>query len=263
MLSVLRQPGGWWWLVPLCIVLSSPAAEAGKLRRFERAVTKPKPAPPAAPSAGTVIVAPMVVAPCAAWPWDCGYGWWDDLRWRGSRPRELREGPPPVEFTRVPGDYLLPEFRVEANYHAVDSDIYGVDMRADMGYRAANIAMRYTQFIDHTNNERLGLMYGQAMLRVVPDAHIEWDLGLSLVNLRGAANSTGGGILMAFTLAPWQHAAVQLQPAWSVVHDNFLQDIDIKFAYTLPFVSLHAGYRWLSGEGEGLTGPYMGTAWRW
>lgn len=250
---------------PVCLMVTL-SAEAGKLRRFERDVAKPKPRQ-TQPAPATAVV-PMVVVPCNTLAyWRCDYGWWDDIRRRDDRHHHRDALPqdvaPPVELVRDPGDYLLPEFRFDLNYHYVDRNISAFDVRADMGYRAANLGLRYTQFNDPSAAERLHLVYGQAFYRVVLDAHAQWDIGAGLVNIRGQDNTTGVNVTTVVTLAAWEYAAAQFQPTWSIVHGNVMQDYDIKFAYTLSVVSMHAGYRWLLGDMEALTGPYLGMALRW
>jgi hypothetical protein len=258
----------------LLLLLPAQAAQAGKLDKFEKDATKDRPRHRDRDDYRD--------------HHHYGYGWpWDrhDYHRRDSDDNGI-----PLDFAISPigtglansmelangmrlnldrslalrelGDPVIPYFRVDTAYQDVSSDIEAKDFYGQLGYGALGVDLRYTEFTEEQPKDTLDLLWVHALARMSYYKHLEIDMGVGMVQMKGNDRTEGFSFTMAALFYPMDWWGVELRPTFAELNDNTLTDLDLSLHLRYSVGGVKFGYRWLKSENLELKGPYAGVVLR-
>jgi hypothetical protein len=168
--------------------------------------------------------------------------WYDDL---------------PAEWEPRPvGSPRLPFMRFDFGYQWVESDIDAYDYRGEIGYGPIALCYNQTRYQESGPADELDLIRVYGLYRMSFGPYLEVDVGLGKLTLDGNARDTRFSFTVPVRIHPSEYVAIEIRPAFS---EN-IDDVDIGVLLTPRYLSLRAGYRWVSSPGASLNGPYAGAS---
>ncbi len=99
-----------------------------------------------------------------------------------------------------------------------------------------------------------------ALMRLSPARSFEFDLGLGFTRMDGLEINDGFSLTMPITISPIRRLSLRWIPCWSWLGGHALKDHELSASLTVPFVSVHAGWRWLTAGDKRLSGFQAGTS---
>jgi hypothetical protein len=154
------------------------------------------------------------------------------------------------------GEALIPFARFDLSYQDVESDVDAWDYRLEGGYGPVGLQCNLTHYSEETPEDDLDMLRFYGMYRMSFGTIVEVDLGLGALTIDGNGRDTRFSLTVPVRIYPTDWLGIEIRPAWA---DN-VTDCDIALLLTAPYVSLKAGYRWVSSPTESLNGPYAGLA---
>ena len=156
------------------------------------------------------------------------------------------------------GDPLIPLARIDIAYQDLESDIEALDLRCELGYGPFGAHFDYTQCRGDPASDELELMRAMGLWRMSLGSHLELDLGMGVLEVKGDQRRSEFLISLPILYHPFEHWGVEFRPAWT----DRVDDYDIALLVNQNFVSLKLGYRWVESSSESLHGPYAGISLR-
>lgn len=164
---------------------------------------------------------------------------------------------------RRSGEALIPIVRVDTSYQNVNATVDAVDIRGEAGYGPLALQIRHTNYQEHAPNDSLKLTQVHALYRMSISDKAEIDFGLGVVDVARQQSLGGISTTLPLLIHPSEFWGVEFRPAWSLVNEHVVSDYDLSLLLGCRYVSLIAGYRWLSTGTASLNGPHIGLALRW
>jgi hypothetical protein len=90
--------------------------------------------------------------------------------------------------------------------------------------------------------------------------YVEIDVGLGQMIVRGEGESSGFSLALPLRIQFSRYFGLSFRPAWGWISSNTISDVELGLSGSLRFVSLNAGYRWLSAGSASLDGPMIGLS---
>jgi hypothetical protein len=164
---------------------------------------------------------------------------------------------------RKPGEPVIPFLRLDGAYVGVDQTIDALDGRVQVGYGPAAVDYGLTRFKEDPSGDRLDLQKICGLYRMSFGSHVEVDLGMGGVTLKGAARTSEVVYTVPVLVYPADWWGVEFRPAWARFEGATLQDYDLGLYLNWKGASLKVGYRWLLGRAQELSGAYVGVVYRY
>lgn len=167
----------------------------------------------------------------------------------------------PVNLTpplRSRGEPLIPFFRLDLTYQDVKSDVQAVDGRAEAGYGPLGVQVRRTHYTEEVPHSDLDFTQIHGLYRMSFGRYAEVDLGFGAGILAGHEKHSGFSFALPMTCQPISWLGFAFRPSWTSIEDKSIADYDVHLSAGLPYITLETGYRWLSTDGAGLDGPFLG-----
>jgi|GEM_PF-1395706 len=161
---------------------------------------------------------------------------------------------------RQPGEPALPLVRFDLSYQDVESDVYAVDGRLELGYGPFGLEYRQTRYEESSPDTDLDLIQIHGLYRMTFSKHVELDLGFGAMILDGEDRSSGFSFSCPLRVRFTDMWGVEGKAGWAIIHDNTVSDYDLDVLFTLGYASIHAGYRWVDSGNADLNGPYAGLS---
>ncbi len=162
------------------------------------------------------------------------------------------------EFGLMPregGDIAIPFARVDVAFREVSSEIDSMDYRLELGYGA--FAFRYEQSrYEEEPDDELDLIRWQGVYRMSFSEKVELDVGLGQLTIDGNNSDSRFAFSLPLMLRPTELLGIEIRPSWS----EDVTDYDVGILLSRHYVSLKAGYRWVTSRDVSLDGPYAGIA---
>ena len=165
--------------------------------------------------------------------------------------------------SREPGEALIPFFRLDANYQAVESDVYALDWRIEGGYGPVGIQFRQTDYREENPPDNLRIIQIHGLGRLSFGHSMEIDLGLGASFIDGNNRYSGISLTTPVLVYPKEFIGFEFRPSWASINENSLNDYDLGILLNRRYVSLRMGYRWVQNASESLHGLYGGLSFRW
>lgn len=159
---------------------------------------------------------------------------------------------------RALGEPLIPFARVDVSYQNVESDVDAVDAQADLGYGPVGAHLGFTRYREQTPADHLDMIRALGLYRMSFGSHIETDLGLGGLTLKGEQTTRKFLFSLPVLVHPSEHWGIEFRPAWA----DRISDYDVALLLTRRFASAKLGYRWVDSPHESLDGPYIGISIR-
>lgn len=177
--------------------------------------------------------------------------------WGSSDPR----------FKNIPlrdiGDPDLSMIRTDLNYQHIDSKVWGLDGRIEMGYGPFGLQYRQTHYAEKAPKDSMDLIQIHGLFRLSGSNMFETDIGLGGIILQGNEQNSGFSMTCPINLYPHKNIGFRLSPTWSWINDNLISDYDGSIAYINKFYSVRAGFRRNETNGSFLQGPYFGISFHY
>ncbi len=157
------------------------------------------------------------------------------------------------------GQPLIPFVRLDLSYQNVESDVYATDVALEVGYGPWAAWLQRTEYEEDNPDSNLKLSYVQALYRMSFGTAVEIDLGIGGSYLDGTGSSSGVGFSLPVKFYPWERLGFEFRPVWSNINGNQIEDYTLGIVGGWEYVSLKAGYRWVSTGPESLNGPSVGV----
>lgn len=160
---------------------------------------------------------------------------------------------------RSKGEPLLPFVRLDLAYQDAESDVEAREVAFEAGYGPWAARFQRTAYAEESPQSDLRLSYIQALYRMSFGTAVEVDLGLGGTYLDGIGHSRGPGVSIPVRIYPWERLGFEFRPVWSTINGNPIRDYSLDIVAGWEYVSLTAGYRWVSTGPESLNGPRLGV----
>jgi hypothetical protein len=159
---------------------------------------------------------------------------------------------------RTLGDPLIPFARADVACQRIESDIDAVDVRAEVGYGPMGMHLDSTRYWERSPSDDLDITRVMGLYRMSFGSHVEIDLGLGVLSLKGDRTTSRSLFSVPFLFHPCEWWGIEFRPAWA----DRVSDRDVAVLLTRRHVSLKVGYRWVDSPRESLDGPYAGVSIR-
>ena len=164
-------------------------------------------------------------------------------------------GPDAMEIeSRENGEPLIPFARIDVAYLDAESDVKGYDYRLECGYGAFAVHLNHTHYRESSPKDKLDLIRLYGIYRMSFGSHFELGLGLGSLTVKGNDSNSRMSFTMPIRIQPGEHIGIEFRPSWA---EN-LNERDLGVLLRWEYVSLKAGYRWVSSFGESLDSAYVG-----
>jgi hypothetical protein len=250
-------------IVVLCWVVVSRAAVAGTLDAFENAATTP-PAPEQHKDHDAKhhedgdghILDGCVGEPLSTLCFiTVGYG--GVASWVRINP-ETTDSDIAV-MPREVGEALIPFLRTDVAYERVESNLHAWDYRVEAGYGPLGVEFGQTRFTEEAPQDTMDFYRIHGLYRMSFGSFFEVDAGLGALTIAGNNRETQFSCALPVRVNLMNWAGLEFRPAWT----KGVDDYDASLLLGWRYVSLKAGYRWVSAaRGAHLDGPHAGLAVR-
>lgn len=78
--------------------------------------------------------------------------------------------------------------------------------------------------------------------------------------VEGEGERSGFSLTLPLRIQFSRYFGLSFRPSWGWISSNTISDIELGLAGSLRFVSINAGYRWVSAGSASLNGPMIGAA---
>lgn len=160
--------------------------------------------------------------------------------------------------TRILGEPGLPILRFDTSYQDVESDVYAIDNRLEVGYGPFGCDYRITKYHESTPKTNLDITSVHGIYRMSFTRFVEVGLGLGNMTLEGINKHSGFSVLIPLHIQFSDIWSFQFRSSWSALRNNDVSDYDFGIMYTRGFGSIRVGYRSVSSGNEQLKGPHIG-----
>lgn len=185
------------------------------------------------------------------------YGGTESLsRVRGEPPQDW----PTRFYPRQPGEPVVPFFRADFSYMAVDGDVEAVDGRVEAGYGPLGFQYRITHFTEDDPSDELDLISWHGLYRMSFAPYLTADFGLGQTTLRGNQSRSGFSMTVPFRIQLATPVSLWARPNWWWFNNNSRKDYEVGVGGHLRYASLLAGYRWVKAGRSTLRGPVVKAA---
>lgn len=164
---------------------------------------------------------------------------------------------------RRPGDILIPYARLDLGYQDVDATVDARDIRGEIGYGPFAVQARRTLYEEQAPQDKLELIQIHGLYRMSLGNHVEVDLGMGSMRLKGNADNSGFSVTTPILIYPVKHFGIEVRPAWSSINNVNVGDFDVALVGSRRFVSVRGGYRRLKAGSQVLDGPQAGVSVHW
>lgn len=159
-------------------------------------------------------------------------------------------GAPDIPFLRGDLNLTSPSPRVEAVHVRVQAGLGPMGVQGQSWRLVEPSAATPTLWINSYH----------VLMRLSPARSFEFDLGLGFTRMDGLELNNGLSLTMPVTVSPTRRLSLRWIPCWSWLGGDALSDHELSAALTVPFASVHAGWRWLSAGDKRLSGFQAGTS---
>jgi hypothetical protein len=165
-----------------------------------------------------------------------------------------------LDHDRDVGYPILPGMELDLMYQNVESDIYALDGRAELGFGLLGLQYRDTYYKEEVPDESMNIRQLHGFLRLSDGKIFELDLGLGGLSVDKASAAYGFSATTPFQMHFQPGLGVEFRPAWSKLNGKWIRDYDLRFVYTYEYFSAKVGYRWLEASGVELDGVQFGAS---
>ncbi|MBI5885563.1 MAG: hypothetical protein HZB85_03155 [Deltaproteobacteria bacterium] len=161
------------------------------------------------------------------------------------------------------GDSDLPYFRSDINYQLVNSNVWGLDGRIEVGYGAVGLQFRQTHYEEKKPHDSLDIVNIHGLYRISFSKKFELDMGIGRISMSGKDENSGASVTSPMNFYPHENICIRFAPTWNWINGNQVSDYDGSIAYINEFYSIRAGYRRMKAGEEVLDGPYFGMSYHY
>ena len=156
------------------------------------------------------------------------------------------------------GTPILPTISLDTDYQHVDSDLYSINNRVEIGFGPFGFQYKELRYFEKEPKDQLKIYQFNYLHRMSDGKFIRVDLGLGSLTLEGNEKNTGFSLLAPIYVFLPKRWSLFLRPNWGWIHTNTLQDYKLGFLFSQDYYSFQAGYRFVKSGEETLNGPFCG-----
>jgi hypothetical protein len=157
---------------------------------------------------------------------------------------------------RKPGDIITPIFRLDLGYGSIDDTIDFTDFRLELGYGPLGASFKGSRFSENDDPEGLETTQALLLYRMPLMNNFEVDIGVGEYALEGNRRRTDSAFNFSAIWSDSSGFGAEFRYVDTVGDSLNIEDYELGILYSKDQYSLKAGYRWLEGETQSLTGPF-------
>jgi len=173
---------------------------------------------------------------------------------------DLEEG-----YRRQAGEVLIPFLRIDTSYQTIKSDVDAYNYSIEGGFGPVGVSLSRAHFRETDPDDSMDITSVYGLYRMSFGKTVEVDLGMGLFSIDDE-NESRFSVTMPVLIHPNDFIGIEIRPEWA----DGISQYDIGVLIGFPYVSLKAGYRWLSRyprwdddpaePSKVLDGPYAGLS---
>lgn len=163
---------------------------------------------------------------------------------------------------RSPGDGVIPFARVDVSYNHVNSRVYAVSGRGEIGYGPFGFEARKARYSETDPNASMDIVQYHFLYRMSLEDHVEMDIGFGEYELSGTSDNIGPSSTLHLLIYPSEQIGIEFRPSWARINGNSIRDHEVAVSYGKRYWAARAGYHWLASPSTSLSGPFVGFSLR-
>lgn len=173
----------------------------------------------------------------------------------------VREPSDTLYLPRALGSTNIPILRGDLNLTSPSPSVDAVHLRLQAGWGPLALQGQTWRLVEPSAaTPTLWINSYHLLMRLSPAHGFEYDFGLGFTRMDGLELHEGFSLTMPVAISPTRRLSLRWIPCWSWLGGHTLKDHELSAAWTWPFVSIHAGWRWLSAGDKKLSGFQAGTS---
>lgn len=156
------------------------------------------------------------------------------------------------------GAPILPSFSLDTDYQNVESDIFSINNRIEVGYGPFAFQFKEMRYFERDPNDELKIYQLNYLHRMSDGEYFRIDLGIGTVTIEGNKRNTGLSLITPVYVYLPKKCSLFLRPNWGWINGNAIQDYKLGFLLSRKYISAQVGYRFVKSGEETLNGPFVG-----
>lgn len=156
------------------------------------------------------------------------------------------------------GSPVLPTISLDTDCQNVESDIYSINNRIEVGYGPFGFQYKEMRYFERDPKDKLKIYQFNYLHRMSDGEYFRIDLGIGIVTIEGNKSNSGLSLLTPVYVYFPKKCSLFLRPNWGWINGNSIQDYKLGFLLSRKYISAQVGYRFVKSGEETLNGPFIG-----